>query len=204
MLLEDPESRPPFKLSRRQHDAYENIMDHADALADAWAKHSSNLEAAEVVKLLDLLEINVLTLYISILNHFTKDTEYNSVLVSFLTVLSICADGTWESYNNFTLKLSAIMTISRLSIIQYTIYQRKQSIQQKIQDGQSEKEAEENSPGHFSLISKMTRRFMVGGGEGWETMPTQFIIRLRKFDMAVHNNIAARSSISWDKEQCVY
>lgn len=45
-----------------------------------------------MVRLLDLLEVDVLILYISILNHFTKDTEYNSVLVSFLTVLSIRAD----------------------------------------------------------------------------------------------------------------
>lgn len=204
MSLEDPGRRPPFKLSMRQQDTYESMMDHADALADAWAAHGGDVEAAEVVRLLDLLEVDVLTLYISILDHFTKDTEYDSVLVSFLTVLSIRADGTWESYDNFTPKLSAIMAISRLSIIQYAIYQRKQSIQQKIQDGQSEKEAEETSPGHFSLISEMTRRFMVGGGEGWETTPTQFIIRLRNFGMAAHNNTAARGSVSWDREQCVY
>lgn len=50
----------------------------------------------------------------------------------------------------------------------------------------------------------MTRRFMVGGGEGWETTPTQFIIPLRNFGMATHNNTAARGSISWKKEHIMY
>jgi len=58
------------------------------------------------------LKNTTLTFYISILNHFTKVTKYNSILVSFLTVLSIRNDKTWETYTNFTPKLSAIIAIS--------------------------------------------------------------------------------------------
>lgn len=57
-------------------------MDRADALTDAWAEHDGDPEAAEVAKLLVLLEDEVLTRYISIVDHFTKNTEYDSVLVS--------------------------------------------------------------------------------------------------------------------------
>ncbi|KLP03469.1 Uncharacterized protein Y057_10530 [Fusarium fujikuroi] len=181
-------------------------MEHADDLTDAWKENGGDPEAPEIVRLLDLRETAVLELYISVLDHFTKDTEYDSVLVSFLTVLSVRADGTWEGYAGFTPKLSAIMAISRLCIIKYAVDQRAKTIKQKIQQGQSQEEAEENSPSHFALISEMTRRFMVGGGEGWETTPTQFIIRLRNFGMAAQNNTAAHGSVSWDKgrEELIY
>ncbi|KAI3561796.1 hypothetical protein IWW34DRAFT_839405 [Fusarium oxysporum f. sp. albedinis] len=206
MSFEDKADRPPFKLSIRQQSAYDIMMEHADDLTDAWKENGGDPEAPEVVRLLDLLETAVLELYISVLDHFTKDTEYDSVLVSFLTVLSVRADGTWEGYEGFTPKLSAIMAISRLCIIKYAVDQRAKTIKQKMQQGQSQEEAEENSPSHFALISEMTRRFMVGGGEGWETTPTQFIIRLRNFGMAAQNNTAAHGSVSWDKgrEELIY
>lgn len=73
-------------------------------------------------RLFSLLENDVLALCISILDHVTKNTEYDNVLVSFLTLLSIRADGTRESYDNFTPKLSAIMAVSRLCIIPYAVY----------------------------------------------------------------------------------
>ncbi|WKT54486.1 Helicase superfamily 1/2, ATP-binding domain [Fusarium oxysporum f. sp. vasinfectum] len=206
MSFENKADRPPFKLSTRQQRAYDATMEHADDLTDAWKENGGDPEAPEIVRLLDLLETAVLELYISVLDHFTKDTEYDSVLVSFLTVLSVRADGTWEGYEGFTPKLSAIMAISRLCIIKYAVDQRAKTIKQKMQQGQSQEEAEENSPSHFALISEMTRRFMVGGGEGWETTPTQFIIRLRNFGMAAQNNTAAHGSVSWDKgrEELIY
>jgi hypothetical protein len=97
------------------------MMEHADDLTEAWKEHSGDPEVPEIARLLDLLETAVLELYISVLDYFTKDMEYDSVLVSFLTVLSVRADGAWEGYGGFTLKLSAIMAISRLCIIKYAV-----------------------------------------------------------------------------------
>jgi hypothetical protein len=97
------------------------MMEYVDDLTEAWKEYSGDLEVPEVARLLDLLETTVLKLYISILDHFTKDTEYDSVLVSFLTVLSVQADSTWEGYGGFTPKLSAIMAISCLYIIKYAV-----------------------------------------------------------------------------------
>jgi hypothetical protein len=68
-------------------------MEYIDDLTEAWKEHSGDPEALEIVRLLDLLETTILELYISILDHFTKDTEYDSVLISFLTILSVRADG---------------------------------------------------------------------------------------------------------------
>jgi hypothetical protein len=133
MSFKDKADRPPFKLSIRQQSAYDVMMEHADDLTEAWKEYSGDPEAPEIARLLDLLETAVLELYISVLDHFTKDTEYDSVLVSFLTVLSVRADGTWEGYGGFTPKLSAIMAISRLCIIKYAVDQRTKATKQKIQ-----------------------------------------------------------------------
>lgn len=50
----------------------------------------------------------------SVLDHYTKATEYESVLVSFLMVLSIRADHGWEDFSGFTPILSTIVTIAQL------------------------------------------------------------------------------------------
>ena len=52
----------------------------------------SKLALLYINKLHTLLEDAALTLYISILNYFTKATKYNSILISFLIVLSIWPD----------------------------------------------------------------------------------------------------------------
>ncbi|KAL6407515.1 hypothetical protein AUP68_08533 [Ilyonectria robusta] len=185
IAFENPAHRPPFKLSQRQSAAYNAIMQHVDDLTDTLEENNSNLKAPRVVELHTLLEESILELYISILDHFTKTTEYQSVLVSFLM-------------------LSAIMAISRLLLVKYVINQRIKSIQQKREQGQSKEDAEENSPSHFELISKITRRFMVGGGQGWDTTPTQFIIQLRNYSMAADSNRAIEGSVSWDRDDAIY
>ena len=87
--FKDKADQLPFKLSIQQQSTYNIIIEYADNLTEAWKKHSGNPEAPEIARLLNLLETTILKLYISVLNHFTKNTEYNSVLISFLTILSI-------------------------------------------------------------------------------------------------------------------
>jgi hypothetical protein len=53
-------------------------------------------------------------------------------------------------------------------------------------------------------MSEMTRRFLVGGAEGWDTTPTQFIIRLRNYGMAASGYQAMPGSVSWDNEDAIY
>ncbi|KAK1621515.1 hypothetical protein BDP81DRAFT_512085 [Colletotrichum phormii] len=81
MSLDNEADRPPFKLSTGQQTAYNTNEGGRDP------------DVPGIAGLLDGLETAVLELYISVLDHFTKDSEYDSVLVSFLTVLSIRADG---------------------------------------------------------------------------------------------------------------
>ncbi|KAK0760426.1 hypothetical protein N5P37_006620 [Trichoderma harzianum] len=91
MALGDPSKRPPFKLSRKQKDAFETLIGNARRLAGVWTDECDP-EEASFASLLDTVKTDVLELAISTLDHFTKATEYDSVLVSFLMVLSVRVD----------------------------------------------------------------------------------------------------------------
>ncbi|KAM0277281.1 hypothetical protein ACHAQH_005940 [Verticillium albo-atrum] len=182
--------------------AYNEMMNIADEVTDLWKSTTCDPEAPATMTLLAALESSVLEMIISILDHETKDTEYESILVSFLMVLSIRADHGWESFSNFTPKLSAIVAVSRLLLVKAAVDERAKSIAKRIAQGQSREKAEEGSPSHFDLLSDMTRPIMVGPAA--MTRPMQFIFRLRNFSMAAHNNTPAQGSISWDKEEVVF
>ncbi|KAF4442495.1 hypothetical protein F53441_11726, partial [Fusarium austroafricanum] len=201
---ENASDRPPFKLTESQVTAFDTMMDHAAELVDIDNKVEPVPTSSRINELHRLLEEAALAFYISVLDHFTKVTEYDSILVSFLTVLSIRDDKTWETFANFTPKLSAIMAISRVFLIKYTVDKRALYIQQRVDQGQARQEAEDKSPGHFEIMSEMTRRFLVGGAEGWDTTPTQFIIRLRNYGMAASGQHAMPGSVSWDNENAIY
>ncbi|KAJ0127365.1 hypothetical protein HZ326_29530 [Fusarium oxysporum f. sp. albedinis] len=201
---ENAADRPPFKLTEAQTAAFDVMMDYAGELIDIENKIEPMPTSLRINELHELLENAALVFYISVLDHFTKTTEYDSILVSFLTVLSIRDDKTWENYANFTPKLSAIMAISRVFLVKHTVDKRALYIQQRVEQGQTRQEAEEKSPGHFEIMSEMTRRFLVGGAEGWDTTPTQFIIRLRNYGMAAGGQEAMPGSVSWDNEDAIY
>ncbi|RKK72604.1 hypothetical protein BFJ71_g17488, partial [Fusarium oxysporum] len=201
---ENAADRPPFKLTEGQTTAFGVMMDYAGELIDIENKIEPMPTSSRINELHELLENAALAFYISVLDHFTKTTEYDSILVSFLTVLSIRDDKTWENYANFTPKLSAIMAISRVFLVKHTVDKRALYIQQRVEQGQTRQEAEEKSPGHFEIMAEMTRRFLVGGAEGWDTTPTQFIIRLRNYGMAASGQEAMPGSVSWDNEDAIY
>ena len=78
-------------------------------------------------------------MYISILDHSTKVIGYESILVSFVVVLSVREDKMWEAY------------LSRLFIVVQAVYSRRAMVENKIQAAISRAKAEEHSAGHPSL-----------------------------------------------------
>jgi hypothetical protein len=99
---ENATDRPPFKLTEGQTTAFDMMMDYAAELIDIDNKVDPMPALSRINELHELLENAALAFYIYVLDHFTKVTEYDSILVSFLTVLSIRDDKTWETYANFT------------------------------------------------------------------------------------------------------
>lgn len=204
MTIEEKGERPPFKLTGRQTKAYEAMMDVADVLGDAVNEANGGLEGRKAKQLMGALEKAVLEMFISVLDHETKDTEYESILVSFITVLSIRADHGWEDYGSFTPKLSAVATMSRLFVVKRAVDRRAELVEEKVGRGMSREEAEERSASHFELVRDMASRFMVMGKKGTWTTPMQFLFRLRNWGISANSRTPARGSVSWDRNDIVF
>ncbi|KAF5227225.1 hypothetical protein FAUST_11914, partial [Fusarium austroamericanum] len=115
--LEDPTERPPFKVSRQQQKAYEDLMAVGDELEDQWKAARGQLPDRVLAQLMERLKRETLRLFMTILRQQTKDSEHESIMVSFLCVLSIAPDGSWYSYDTVTPWLSGLVSISRLLIL---------------------------------------------------------------------------------------
>ncbi|KAJ4129428.1 hypothetical protein NW765_016300 [Fusarium oxysporum] len=87
--LDNPAERPPFKVSRQQQKAYDDLMEVADQLEEQWKVAQGQLSDRILAQLLEDLKRETLRLFMTILRQQTKDSEHESIMVSFLSVLSI-------------------------------------------------------------------------------------------------------------------
>ncbi|KAM0348436.1 hypothetical protein ACHAP4_010951 [Fusarium culmorum] len=185
LALEDPAERPPFRVSRQQQKAYEDLM----AVGD---------------KLLEDLKLEALRLFMTILCQQTKDSEHESIMVSFLSVLSIAPDGSWYSYDTFTPWLSGLIAISRLFVLREAHLIRWNAIEEAIDRGLSTEDAELQAPGIFSLVEHRTSQCMLSSTPGAEATPMQYVLRLRSYGIAAKGNTAAPGFISWDNLDLIF
>ncbi|KAH7242834.1 hypothetical protein B0J15DRAFT_371399, partial [Fusarium solani] len=170
--------------------SYEALSDNLNDLEEAWLLAKGNFSSHKVIELYKGVKERTLALFISILDHQTKDSEFDSVMVSFLTVLSISPDGSWLGFETFTPFLSALVSISRLLILREAARKRDKAIQQHAELGSSLLEAREASPGYFELVQELVTRCMLNSPAGADTTPMQFILRLRSYGIAAKANTA--------------
>ena len=202
---EDVEHRPSYSLTGRQDAAREALLDTTEELAEELREAGGDLAAhSGITKLKARLASDVRRMYISLLDHSIKGSEYGSALVSFLMVLALRPDNTWESYANYTPKLSVLMAISRLFVVLHAFEEAQTEVQQAVDGGEEKAAAEQRLPSVFERVRDMTRRFMVSGGDGWATTPAQFILRLRNYGMHAQSNDITSGSLTWEGEAATY
>lgn len=196
--LDNPAERPPFKVSRQQQKAYDDLMEVADELEEQWKVAQGQLSDRILAQLLEDLKRETLRLFMTILRQQTKDSEHESIMVSFLSVLSIAPDGSWHQYDAFTPWLSGLVAISRLFILKEAHLIRWNAIEAGVARGLSAEEAELNAPGILSLVERRTSQCMLSSTPGAEATPMQYVLRLRSYGIAAKSNTAAPGYISWD------
>jgi superfamily II DNA helicase RecQ len=230
MSLENSEDRPAFKLNVPQRRRFDRMMDAARdvemAASSSRSRDGDGPEAGDENDSEDIsnngpehgrgathstnpqadLDKHTLELFLLVIGHPTIHTEHESVLVSFLTVLSIRRDKSWESYANFTPKLSAIMAITRLFILKHAFDARQESIIQHKKDHPraSQEEAEEKAISIIDRVETIVEGYMVPGTEAWKRGPIQFIVRLRNYGMSMQSNTAVAGAVTWDKEDILF
>ncbi|KAJ4175501.1 hypothetical protein NW767_015765 [Fusarium falciforme] len=202
--LDDPTARPPFKVSSRQKKAYDGLMDISDDMEDHWKQSQGDLSDQLVAEIFDRLKEATLRFFMSLLHHHAKDAEHDSIMVSFLTVLSIAPDGTWHGFGIFTPWLSAIVAVSRLLLLREAHLIRCKEVDQKVANGLSIAAAQEAVPGILKLVEHRTSQCMLSSTPGSEATPMQFIFRLRSYGIAAKANSASPGSLTWDGLDIIY
>ncbi|KAG8352325.1 hypothetical protein FVEN_g9665 [Fusarium venenatum] len=150
-----------------------------------------------VTDLIERLKEAILSLFIAILSQPIKDSEYNSILVSFLAVLSIAPDGSWHSFDTFTPWLSGIVSVSRLFILREAYQIRQSEIKANIELGSSLENATAASTGIPRHVQKLTGKLLVNDTPRSESMPMQYVFRLRNYGITAKSNTASPGLISW-------
>jgi len=146
----DKEDRPRFKFTSKQQDMLDELMDAVDQVVEFQGQM---LEAH--------VQGRVLQFCIALLDHGLADNEYQSVIISGLAVLGLQEGGRWANAEDYTPKLSAVIKLARLMVIQNAYEIRQQSIANKVGQGISQVDAEESTRSHVKLVQGMTRKFMM-------------------------------------------
>jgi hypothetical protein len=157
--LED-DKRPPFKFTAQQRTSLDRLMEVTDQLSDYQEEGKSDEDEVCTEARADVQRA-LLQFCIALLDHNLVDNEYQSAIISGLAVLSVREDKGWENPEDYTPKLSAVIKLARLMVIQMAYRARQDTIAQKVGQGWSQEQAEEEGPGHVGLVQGMCRKFMM-------------------------------------------
>jgi superfamily II DNA helicase RecQ len=193
----EAEVRPPFRVTDVIERAGKAVVDRGNEAAERWSAVKGDLSDQTMAEPMEKLKEATLSLFIALLGQPIKDSEHDSILVSFLAVLSVAPDGSWHGFETFTPWLSGIVSISRLFILREAYRIRQSEINANIELGSSLEKAMTVSTGIPRHVQKLTARLLVNDTPRCESMPMQYVFRLCNYGMTAKSNTASPGLISW-------
>jgi superfamily II DNA helicase RecQ len=175
----DKKERPPYKLTGTQDMHMWILQETARSTApDQTAK----------------LEQCCLRLWIALLDHALPGDEYQSGLLSGLSILGIKADhhgGGWVPAHEYSQTLSAIITTSRALVVYHASRLRDAAL----------KRDEAKAPTVFQLVKEMVRRFMTLTEFDGEPSPMNRMFHMRTYAYAKSKETMSAGRVSWDRDK---
>lgn len=190
----EEEKRPKFSMTSQQEAAFDELMDTVDEV----------VEAGEEEEGLTRVRVRLLPFCIALLDHDLADHQYKSVIISGLAVLGLQEGGRWANPEDFTPKLSAVIKLARLMVIETAYQTRQVSISQNMAQGMSQSDAETSAPMHVKLVQGMTRKFMMLMGEDGNPTPMDWMLDTRTYGLHIRYSTPAEGTVSWDGETILY
>lgn len=196
----DEDKRLKFSLIGRQQTAFDKLMDAVDQVVES--EGSGEGDGGEEVQ----TEVQQRLLYfcITLLDYNLADHEYKSVIISGLAVLGLQEGGRWANAEDYTPKLSAVIKLARLIVIQEAYQNRQKSIARKVEGGLSQAEAEDSAPSHIELVQRMTRKFMTLTSDDGQPSPMDWTLETRAYGLHIRYSIPAEGMVSWNGETILY
>lgn len=107
------------------------------------------------------LDCACMEFWIAMFDDELKDSDYESGIVSVLTVLGLKAErGGWRPVNHYTPILSAIVMVTGALVIYKAWHKREDAVRQLQREGWQESDARWHAQSIFSQAKKMVHRFM--------------------------------------------
>jgi hypothetical protein len=199
----DEEKRPKFKLTSKQQDTFDELMDSVDQIVDFQGGKEG--EDKTVYQELERhVQHRLLQFCIASLDHYLADNEYQSVIISGLAVLGLQEEGRWANAEDYTPKLSAVIKLARLMVIQNAYEIRQRSIANKVGRGMSQVDAEESIQSHVKLVQRMTQKFMMLMGDDGDPTPMDWMLETRTYGLHIRYSTPAEGTVSWRGETILY
>jgi len=119
-------------------------------------------------------------------DHALGDTEYDSAIISGIAVLGLDTENKgWAPAENFTPKLSAIVTIARAIVVYTGHVHRQKTIERCIEEGLTQEMAKEEAPSVFDTVRDLVQRFMTLVSYGGRPSPMDRILHMRTYGMKI-------------------
>ena len=141
---------------------------------------------------------------ITLLDHNLANNEYQSVIISGLAILGLQEGGRWANAKDYMPKLSAVIKLVQLMVIQNTYKICQQSIARKVKWGMSQVDAEESTQSHVKLVQRMTWKFMILMGDDSEPMPMDWMLETHIYGLHIWYSMPAEGIVSWKGETILY
>jgi superfamily II DNA helicase RecQ len=194
------EELPMFKITEQQEIAAYELERVVERVVQS--QEQSGSEGLEEVK--RQVEKRTLQFCIALLDHQLGDDEYKSGIISGLAVLGMQEGGRWSNAKDYTPKLSAVIKLARLMVIQQAYQGRQASIVRYKERGYTPDQAEESARSHIELVQQMNQKFMMLTENNTAPHPMDWIYDTRSYGLHIRYSTPSEGSISWRGDIILY
>ncbi|RSL81538.1 hypothetical protein CDV31_017023, partial [Fusarium ambrosium] len=193
----DDEDRPPYKLTTRQGELWDEFEDAAKEVAAGFAREKGLTDKKMKRLCLDML--------VGLLDHQFKQNHYDSIVLSVLAIVGIAEDGGWVEPTEYMPKYSGVIKVARMLVLYQPWLEREEDVAEKMKTI-SEDEAREKVRGMCRIVQDKSQRFMTRVSEKEESGPTpmDWIFDTRTYGMKIRYATAAGGTIDWRGDEITY
>ncbi|RFN54793.1 putative ATP-dependent dna helicase q1 [Fusarium flagelliforme] len=191
------EDRPPYKLTIRQGDLWDEFGEAAEAVVAGQAREKGLTDEKMERLCLDML--------IGMLDHQFKQSHYDSIVLSALAIMGINEDGGWIEPTDYTPKYSGVIKVARMLVLYQSWHEREEDVAEKMRTMDKD-EAREEAKGMYRIVREKSQRFMTRVSEKNDSEPTpmDWIFDARTYGMKIRYATAAGGTIDWRGEEITY
>lgn len=190
----DEVDRPPYRLTKRQSKAYDKFADTtAMVLEDTGQRRDATEERMDRL---------ALELTAALLDHQSRQSHYDSAIISGLAVMGLRDDTGWVEAINYTPIYSAVIKVARMLVVYQSVIQREDEVVE-LTKKMNEDDAHEEATAIFTIVREKVQRFMTRTTDSPSALPTpmDWIYECRTYGMHIRFNTPAGGTIDWEGER---